>query len=64
MKTMIAFKTLSAKLSAWQRYREVMTELGELSDHELEDIGVRRSEIPLIARRSFAVQTVSRPSWR
>jgi len=44
-------KTISAKLSAWRRYREAVRELSQFSDHELSDIGIRRSDIEDIARR-------------
>ena len=37
---------------AWWRYNESVRELARLSDRELADIGVSRSEIPGIARSS------------
>jgi uncharacterized protein YjiS (DUF1127 family) len=47
-------KTISAKLSAWRRYRETVRELSQFSDHELSDIGIRRcaSKTSCGARRS------------
>ena len=51
---MTPFKTVSEKLSAWRRYREVVRELAQLSDYELHDIGVLRTDIEFIARRPFA----------
>ena len=45
-------KTISAKLSAWRRYREAVRELSQLSDRELNDIGIRRGDIEYIVRRS------------
>jgi uncharacterized protein YjiS (DUF1127 family) len=48
---MMNLKTISDKLNAWRRYREVVRELSQLSDHELGDIGIRRSDIEYIARR-------------
>ena len=33
----------------WWRYNESMRELARLSDRELADIGVTRSEIPAVA---------------
>jgi uncharacterized protein YjiS (DUF1127 family) len=51
---MIDLKTISDKLNAWLRYREVVRELSQLSDHELSDIGIRRSDIEYIARRPLA----------
>ena len=48
---MTPFKTVSDKLNAWRRYREVVRELAQLSDYELHDIGVLRADIEFIARR-------------
>jgi uncharacterized protein YjiS (DUF1127 family) len=39
---------------AWWRYNQGVRELARLSDRELADIGVSRSEIPAVAR----------PNWR
>jgi uncharacterized protein YjiS (DUF1127 family) len=36
-------------LRAWWRYNESVRELARLSDRELADIGVARSEIPTVA---------------
>ncbi len=36
----------------WRRYRETVTELGRLSNRELSDLGIVRSEIPAVARRA------------
>lgn len=46
---MTPFKSISEKLSAWRRYRDAVRELSQLTDRELEDIGVRRGDIPFIA---------------
>ncbi len=46
---MTPFKTIADKLNAWKRYREAVRELSQLTDRELEDIGVRRGDIPFIA---------------
>jgi uncharacterized protein YjiS (DUF1127 family) len=46
---MTPFKTITEKFAAWRRYREAVRELAQLSDRELEDIGVRRGDIPFIA---------------
>jgi uncharacterized protein YjiS (DUF1127 family) len=53
---MIPLKTISEKLSAWRRYREAVRELSQLSDRELDDIGIRRGDIEFIVRRSVAAQ--------
>jgi uncharacterized protein YjiS (DUF1127 family) len=47
-------KTITEKLNAWRRYREAVKELSRLSDRELTDIGVRRGDIEVIARRQLA----------
>jgi uncharacterized protein YjiS (DUF1127 family) len=49
---MIPLKAISEKLSAWRRYREAVRELSQLSDRELEDIGIRRGDIEFTVRRS------------
>jgi uncharacterized protein YjiS (DUF1127 family) len=39
---------------AWRKYRETYNELMQLSSRDLADVGIRRSEIPAIARQSAA----------
>jgi uncharacterized protein YjiS (DUF1127 family) len=34
----------------WLRYRETLRELSRLTDRELDDVGVSRSDIPHVAR--------------
>ena len=36
----------------WRRYRETVSELGRLSNRELSDLGISRSEIHAVARRA------------
>ena len=36
----------------WRKYRETHDQLMRLSDRDLADIGVRRGDIPTIARKS------------
>jgi uncharacterized protein YjiS (DUF1127 family) len=50
-KKMISLKTISEKLNARRRYREAVSELSKLSDHELSDIGISRGDIEYVARR-------------
>ena len=50
-KKMISLKTISEKLNARRRYRDAVSELSKLSDHELSDIGISRSDIEYVARR-------------
>jgi uncharacterized protein YjiS (DUF1127 family) len=49
---MSPLKTISEKLNTWRRYREAVRELSQLSDRELNDIGIRRGDIEDIVRRS------------
>ena len=49
---MTPLKTISEKLAAWRRYRDAVRELSQLSDRELDDIGIRRGDIEFIVRRS------------
>jgi uncharacterized protein YjiS (DUF1127 family) len=53
---MTPIKTISEKLTAWRRYREAVRELSQLSDRELDDIGIRRGDIEYVVRRSVASQ--------
>ena len=46
---MTPLKSIAEKLIAWRRYREAVWERSQLTDRELEDIGVRRGDIPFIA---------------
>jgi uncharacterized protein YjiS (DUF1127 family) len=39
---------------AWRKYRETYNELMRLSSRDLADLGISRSEIPEIARKSVA----------
>ena len=48
---MISLKTIAEKLNARRRYRDAVGELSKLSDHELSDIGISRSDIEYVARR-------------
>jgi uncharacterized protein YjiS (DUF1127 family) len=51
---MTTFKTISEKLASWRRYRDAIRELSQLSNRELDDIGIRRGDIEFIVRRSVA----------
>ena len=56
---MTPFKTISEKLAAWRRYREAVRELSQLSNRELDDIGIRRGDIEYIVRRSVMEKTAA-----
>jgi len=49
---MSPFKTLTEKLASWRRYRDAVRELSQLSDRELDDIGIRRGDIPFVAAQA------------
>ena len=51
---MTSLKTIAEKLNAWRRYREAVRELSQLSDRELEDIGIRRGDIHFVVRGAIA----------
>ena len=36
----------------WRRYRDTVNELSRLSNRELSDLGIVRSEIPSVARKA------------
>ncbi|MDQ0998928.1 uncharacterized protein YjiS (DUF1127 family) [Phyllobacterium ifriqiyense] len=38
--------------SNWRRYRDTVTELNRLSTRELSDLGIARSDIPFVAKKS------------
>ena len=37
----------------WRRYRETVSELNRLTTRELNDLGISRSDIPYVARKSL-----------
>jgi uncharacterized protein YjiS (DUF1127 family) len=45
----MSIKVLASKLQEWRRYRACVRELAQLSDRELSDIGLCRSDIPFVA---------------
>ncbi|MGD1035828.1 MAG: DUF1127 domain-containing protein [Roseiarcus sp.] len=51
---MNSLKTIAEKFNAWRRYREAVRELSQMSDRELEDIGIRRSDIRFVVRGASA----------
>jgi uncharacterized protein YjiS (DUF1127 family) len=51
---MAPIKTITQKINAWLRYREVVRELSQMTDNELSDIGISRCDIGHVARQSVA----------
>jgi uncharacterized protein YjiS (DUF1127 family) len=46
--------TIVSRLNAWMRYRETVRELSKLSDRELDDLGIVRTDIDSVARLNAA----------
>jgi len=44
--------TVIRKYKSWANYHRTVNELSRLSSHELSDLGLSRSDIPSVARRS------------
>lgn len=45
---------IARSFNNWRKYRQMVSELGRMSNRELDDLGLARSEIPNIARASLA----------
>jgi uncharacterized protein YjiS (DUF1127 family) len=56
---MASFKTIHQRLADWRRYRETVRELSQLSDRNLDDIGVSRNDIEDIVRHSLAAEAAA-----
>ena len=41
---------LARSFNNWRKYRQTVNELGRMSDRELSDLGIGRSEIQSVAR--------------
>jgi uncharacterized protein YjiS (DUF1127 family) len=42
-------------LSNWRKYRQTVSELGRMSNRELSDLGIARTDIRTVARASMAL---------
>jgi uncharacterized protein YjiS (DUF1127 family) len=38
----------------WRKFRQTLTELGRMSNHELQDLGIERADIRSVARASVS----------
>ncbi|MGW9231021.1 DUF1127 domain-containing protein [Pseudorhizobium sp. NPDC055634] len=43
---------IARKLNNWRKYRETVSELDRMSDRELNDLGIGRSDIRRVARNA------------
>jgi uncharacterized protein YjiS (DUF1127 family) len=50
---------IPSKIRANRRYRETVRDLMQFSDRELDDLGISRDEIDVIARQNVASSTTS-----
>jgi uncharacterized protein YjiS (DUF1127 family) len=46
------FEVLKSRISDWRRYNRTVSELSSLSNRELADLGIVRSDIQSIARQA------------
>ncbi|MGQ0485288.1 MAG: DUF1127 domain-containing protein [Hyphomicrobiales bacterium] len=46
------FEVLKTRYGNWQRYRRTVAELASLSDRDLADLGIMRSDIARLAREA------------
>ncbi|MFO1151310.1 MAG: DUF1127 domain-containing protein [Alsobacter sp.] len=51
---MLNVNTLTKRLRNWNRYRTTVRELSQLTDRDLNDLGIRRGEIRFIAKKHAA----------
>ncbi|KQO81288.1 hypothetical protein ASF29_17815 [Rhizobium sp. Leaf262] len=46
---------ITRSLNNWRKYRQTVTELGRMSDRELSDLGIGRSDIRRVARTAVGI---------
>ncbi|MBD8689286.1 MULTISPECIES: DUF1127 domain-containing protein [Rhizobium/Agrobacterium group] len=46
---------ITRSLNNWRKYRQTVTELGRMSDRELNDLGIGRSDIRRVARTAVGI---------
>ena len=51
----MTFTSIAQKFETWRRYRASVRELAQLSDRELNDLGLCRYDIEIVARRSVGI---------
>ncbi|KAA3518541.1 DUF1127 domain-containing protein [Agrobacterium vitis] len=45
---------VARSLNNWRKYRQTVSELGRMTSRELQDLGIKRSDIRRVARASVA----------
>jgi uncharacterized protein YjiS (DUF1127 family) len=50
----MTLKTITNRFSAWRRYRASVRELSQLTDRDLNDLGICRADIEAICRKAVA----------
>lgn len=51
----MSIKSLVSWIGSWRRYRSAVSELHQLSDRDLAEIGLTRDEIAEVARQSARI---------
>jgi uncharacterized protein YjiS (DUF1127 family) len=51
---MLSISTLKSNFRRWARIRNTIRELSSLSDRDLNDLGISRSDIRFVAKRSVS----------
>jgi uncharacterized protein YjiS (DUF1127 family) len=51
-KDIIMFETLKTRITTWKRYSRTVSELTALSNRELADLGIMRTDISRVAREA------------
>lgn len=46
------FEVLKTRITAWKRYNRTVSELNALSNRELSDLGIARTDIQRVAREA------------
>jgi uncharacterized protein YjiS (DUF1127 family) len=46
------FEVLKTRYANWQRYKRTVSELESLTNRDLADLGIMRSDIPRLAREA------------
>lgn len=61
---MTLFQRLRTAYESWRRERRTISELNMLSDRDLADLGISRSDIHSLARHAASAEVVDLHDWR